>query len=54
MVSRHHSGNLSVMEFVDSDWSMLNDRLAAHYGINGVTGVQIRQVPLPDFRYVSW
>src|SRR5207244_668865 len=31
----------------DSDWSMLNDRLAAHYGIRGVTGVQLRRVPLP-------
>lgn len=39
--------DLSVMEFVDSDWSMLNDRLAAHYGISGVEGVQFRRVPLP-------
>ena len=30
--------DLSVMEFVDSDWSMLNDRLAEHYGIPGVSG----------------
>lgn len=41
------SKDLSVMEFVDSDWSMLNDRLAAHYGISGVTGVHFRRVPLP-------
>lgn len=40
--------DLSVIEFVDSDWSMLNDRLAAHYGIGGVTGVQFRRVPLPN------
>ncbi|HEY2572777.1 MAG TPA: DUF1592 domain-containing protein, partial [Verrucomicrobiaceae bacterium] len=40
-------GNLSVMEFVDSNWSMLNDRLAAHYGIGGVEGVQFRRVALP-------
>ncbi len=40
--------DLSVMEFVDSDWSMLNDRLAAHYGIGGVAGVQFRRVSLPQ------
>jgi hypothetical protein len=39
--------NLSVMEFVDSNWAILNDRLAAHYGIPGVTGVQFRRVALP-------
>ena len=39
--------NLSVMEFIDSDWSILNDRLAAHYGIPGVTGVQFRRVTIP-------
>lgn len=43
-VVRH---NLPVLEFVDSDWAMLNDRLAAHYGIPGVTGVEIRRVALP-------
>ena len=26
---------------------MLNERLAAHYGIKGVSGSQIRRVPLP-------
>jgi hypothetical protein len=40
-------GDLSVMEFVDSDWAILNDRLAVHYGISGVTGVQFRRVTLP-------
>jgi hypothetical protein len=39
--------DLSVMEFVDSDWSILNDRLATHYGVPGVTGVGFRRVPLP-------
>ena len=39
--------DLSVMEFVDSDWTILNDRLAAHYGIGGVTGVQFRRVAIP-------
>ncbi len=40
-------GNLSVMEFVDSGWSILNDRLAKHYGVPGVVGVQMRRVDLP-------
>ncbi len=39
--------DLSVMEFVDSDWSILNDRLAAHYGVPGITGVGFRRVTLP-------
>jgi hypothetical protein len=30
--------NLSVREFLNSDWTMLNERLAAHYGIAGVQG----------------
>ena len=40
--------DLSVMEFVDSDWSMLNDRLAEHYGIPGVSGAHFRRVTLPE------
>ncbi len=39
--------NLPVTEFVDSDWSMLNARLARHYGIEGVTGMDLRRVKLP-------
>ena len=37
----------SVMEFVDSDWTMLNERLATHYGIVGVHGSKFRRVALP-------
>jgi mono/diheme cytochrome c family protein len=37
----------SLLEFVDSDWTMLNERLARHYGIAGVTGNEFRKVPLP-------
>lgn len=37
----------SVLEFVDSDWSMLNARLAAHYGLPGVVGNEFRRVSLP-------
>jgi hypothetical protein len=32
---------------VDSDYTFVNDRLAAHYGIPGVTGVAMRRVELP-------
>jgi len=37
----------SVTQFVHSDWSMLNGRLAKHYGIPGVSGVMMRKVALP-------
>ncbi|MCC2671924.1 MAG: Planctomycete cytochrome, partial [Armatimonadetes bacterium] len=42
--------NLSVRNFVDSDFAMLNGRLARHYGIPGVEGVAFRKVPLkPEY-----
>lgn len=34
-------------ELVDSNFSFLNQRLARHYGIKGVTGQQMRKVTLP-------
>ena len=37
----------SVAEFVHSDWTMLNSRLAQHYGIEGVQGGELRRVSLP-------
>jgi hypothetical protein len=39
--------DLSVTEFIDSDWAMLNDRLAKHYGVPGITGAELRRVELP-------
>ncbi len=39
--------NRSLLEFVDSDWSILNERLAKHYGIPGVSGNDMRKVKLP-------
>ena len=39
--------NRSLTEFVHSDWSMLNQRLAQHYGIPGVAGGELRLVALP-------
>ena len=38
--------NLSVRNFVDSDFAMLNGRLAKHYGIPDVHGVAFRKVAL--------
>ncbi len=37
----------SLTEFVDSDWTFLNQRLAQHYGIAGVSGGELRKVKLP-------
>jgi hypothetical protein len=38
----------SILQFVDSDWTVLNERLAALYGIAGVTGNYFRRVSLPS------
>lgn len=37
----------SVFEFIDSDYLVVNERLAQHYGIPGVQGNHFRRVPLP-------
>jgi hypothetical protein len=39
--------NLPARNVVSSDFAMLNERLAAHYGIPGVTGAALRPVALP-------
>ncbi|HXS93655.1 MAG TPA: DUF1592 domain-containing protein [Candidatus Limnocylindrales bacterium] len=39
--------NLPARTIVDSDFTFLNERLAKHYGIPGVTGVAMRKVTLP-------
>jgi hypothetical protein len=39
--------DLSLINFIDSDWTMLNERLAALYGIPGVNGNTFRKVMLP-------
>lgn len=38
--------NLSLLNFVDSDWTMLNEQLAKHYRIADVTGIAMRRVAL--------
>ncbi len=40
-------GNRSVREFLDSDYTFLNQQLAGHYDIKGVEGADMRLVQLP-------
>jgi len=40
----------SVLEFIDAPYTYMNERLAAHYGVGGVTGENLRKVVLPDKR----
>lgn len=37
----------SVLELLDADYTYVNERLARHYGIEGVTGDRFRRVSLP-------
>ena len=39
--------NLDASHLVQSDFAMLNEKLAVHYGIEGVSGPAIRRVKLP-------
>ncbi len=39
--------DLGVTQFVRSDFAILNERLAQHYGIPGVKGLEFRKVKLP-------
>jgi hypothetical protein len=38
----------SVLEWIDSDYTFLNAKLAKHYGIPGVDGSEMRRVSLPQ------
>ncbi len=38
----------SILDFLSSDYSFLNEQLASHYGIEGVHGAHFRKVDLPD------
>ena len=43
------SRNLPITNFIDSDFVMVNERLAQHYGIKGVQGPEFRKVAIgPD------
>lgn len=37
----------SVLDFIDADYTVVNARLASHYGIAGVQGNEFRRVPSP-------
>lgn len=39
--------DLSALAFLDSNWTMLNERLARYYGIDGVEGEDFQRVSLP-------
>jgi hypothetical protein len=38
----------SVLEFLDADYTFLNERLARHYGIEGVTGEEFQRLSLRE------
>lgn len=40
----------SLLTLIDSDYTFLNEDLAKHYGISGVTGPEMRRVSLADHR----
>jgi cytochrome c5 len=40
--------NRSVLELLNADYTFLNERLARHYGIDGVYGTRFRRVQLPQ------
>ena len=39
-------GDRSILDFIDGPFTFLNERLARHYGIRGVTGTEFRRVDL--------
>ncbi len=41
------ANNLPASTFLDSDFTILNERLAKHYGVPGVKGTEFRRVALP-------
>jgi hypothetical protein len=38
--------NRSILDFIRADYTFLNQRLAEHYGINGIAGTEFRKVTL--------
>ena len=40
--------NLPIRNLVESDFAMVNSRLAEHYGLPTVTGVELRKVTIPE------
>lgn len=46
-ITRLIEENLSLENIIHSDFAMLNHRLAKHYGIPGVRGVELQKIKLP-------
>lgn len=44
------SADRSFLDFFSADYSFMNERVAGHYGIPGVTGSEFRRVSYPDDR----
>ncbi len=42
------SNNRSLINLIDCDYTFMNERLAAHYGVANITGPAMRRVPLTD------
>jgi hypothetical protein len=40
----------SIIEFLDSDYTFVNGRIARHYGIDDIYGVDFRKITLPNNR----
>src|SRR5690606_25524468 len=40
----------SILDFLTADFTFVNERLARHYGLDGVSGDEFQRVPLPDGR----
>jgi len=40
----------SILDFIDADFSFLNERLANHYGIDSIKGANFRRVKMPESR----
>lgn len=45
-VARLFAEDLPAKELIDSNWTMMNDSLAIHYGYEGIEGGQLRKVDL--------
>jgi hypothetical protein len=44
------SDNRSILDFLDADYTYVNDRLAKHYGLSGVSGPEFKRVSLEGGR----
>ncbi len=47
-VAKLFTDNRPASEFISSDWTMMNDILAVHYGIEGIEGGELRKVTVEN------